>query len=342
MRKNSEQLPVSKKRRLLPTLLFTICLLLTIFLPAVSTEAQEAAHIPKIGFLGVRPDDSKGTFELLKRELRTLGYIDGKNISLLYRNAENKLERLPALVDELIRLQVDILVVAATNEARAAKNATKTIPIVALNAGRSVESGLIDSVSHPGGNLTGFTPNPSGLSGKRLELLKETFPKLSRVAVLWDPNAPTGESPWKEVQSSATALGLQIFSMEVSRAEQLDLAFKGAVKSGSGAIVVNLSPFVNSHQRRIHQLAAENKLPAIYPRAEFVESGGLMSYGADRTEGFRRAAVMIDKILKGTKPTDIPVEQPTKFELLINLKTARQIGLIIPPNVLARADRVIK
>jgi putative ABC transport system substrate-binding protein len=342
MRKNSEQLAVSKKRRLLSTLLFTICLLLTIFLPAVSTEAQEAAHIPKIGFLGVRPDDSKGTFELLKRELRTLGYIDGKNISLLYRNAENKLERLPALVDELIRLKVDILVVAATNEARAAKNATKTIPIVALNAGRSVESGLIDSVSHPGGNLTGFTPNPSGLSGKRLELLKETFPKLSRVAVLWDPNAPTGESTWKEVQSSATALGLQLFSMQVSRAEKLDGAFKDAVKAGSSALTVNLSPFINSHQRRIHKLAAENRLPAMYPRTEFVQSGGLMSYGADRSEGFRRTAVMIDKILKGTKPADIPVEQPTKFELVINLKTAKQIGLTIPANVLARADRVIK
>jgi putative ABC transport system substrate-binding protein len=307
-----------------------------------SAEAQQSARIPKIGFLGVRPDDSKATFELLKRELQTLGYVDGKNIILLYRNAENKRERLPALVDDLIRLKVDVLVAAATNEARAAKNATKTIPIVALNAGRSVESGLIDSMSHPGENLTGFSPNPSELSGKRLELLKETFPKLSRVAVLWDPNAPTGETTWKEMQSSTNALGLQIFSMEVSRADQFDLAFKGAIKAGSGAVIVNLSPFINSHQRRIHQLAAENRLPAIYPRAEFVESGGLMSYGAYRNEGFRRAAVMIDKILKGTKPADIPVEQPTKFELVINLKAAQQIGLTIPPNVLARADKVIR
>jgi len=242
----------------------------------------------------------------------------------------------------LVRAKVDVVVAAATNEARAAKNATKTIPIVGLNVGRSLETGLIDSISHPGGNLTGFSPNPSELSGKRLELLKETLPKLLRVAVLWDPNAPTGETTWREIQSSATALGLQMFSMEVSRTEQLDFAFKAAVKAGSGAVVVNLSPFVNSHQRRIHQLAAENQLPAIYPRAEFVESGGLMSYGADRNEGFRRAAVMIDKILKSTKPADIPVEQPTKFELLINLKTAKQIGFIIPPNVLARADKVIR
>jgi ABC-type uncharacterized transport system substrate-binding protein len=316
-------------------------LAVAVFALGLPAQAQ-SPNVPKIGFLGVRPDDSKGTFESLKQELRTLGYVEGKNITLLCRNAENKLARVPGLADELIRLKVDVLVVAATNEARAAKNATKIIPIVALNAGRSVESGLIDSMSHPGGNLTGFSPNPSELSGKRLELLKDTFPKLSRVAVLWDPNAPTGETTWKEMQSSAKALGLQMFSMQVSRSEQFDLAFKGAVKAGSGAVVVNLSPFINSHQRRIHQLAAENKLPAIYPRAEFVESGGLMSYGADRNEGFRRAAVMIDKILKGTKPADIPVEQPTKFELVINLKTAKQIGLTIPPNVLARADRVIK
>jgi putative tryptophan/tyrosine transport system substrate-binding protein len=213
-------------------------LAVAVFALGLPAQAQ-SPNVPKIGFLGVRPDDSKGTFESLKQELRTLGYVEGKNITLLCRNAENKLARVPGLADELIRLKVDVLVVAATNEARAAKNATKIIPIVALNAGRSVESGLIDSMSHPGGNLTGFSPNPSELSGKRLELLKDTFPKLSRVAVLWDPNAPTGETTWKEMQSSAKALGLQMFSIQVSRSEQFDLAFKGAVKAGSGAVVVN-------------------------------------------------------------------------------------------------------
>ena len=321
-------------------LYFVICTLL--FAPCWSAEAQESARVPKIGFLGVRPDDSKGTFELLKRELQTLGYIDGKNITLLYRNAENKRERLPALVDDLVRLKVDVLVAAATNEARAAKNATKTIPIVGLNVGGSIEAGLIDSLRSPGGNLTGFWPDPGELRGKRLEILKETIPKVSRIAVLWDPNAPAGETTWKEIQQFATALQLQTYSMKVSQADKLESALKDAVKAGSNALTVNLSPMINSHQRQIHQLAAENRVPAIYARGEFVQSGGLMSYGADRAEGFRRAAVMIDKILKGTKPAEIPVEQPTKFELVINLKTAKQIGLTIPPNVLARADKVIR
>ena len=321
-------------------LYFVICTLL--FALCWSVEAQESARIPKIGFRGVRPDDSKGTFELLKRELQTLGYIDGKNITLLYRNAENKRERLPALVDDLVRLKVDVLVAAATNEARAAKNATKTIPIVGLNVGGSIEAGLIDSLRSPGGNLTGFWPDPGELRGKRLEILKETIPKVSRIAVLWDPNAPAGETTWKEIQQFATALQLQTYSMKVSQSDKLESALKDAVKAGSNALTVNLSPMINSHQRQIHQLAAENRVPAIYARGEFVQSGGLMSYGADRAEGFRRAAVMIDKILKGTKPADIPVEQPTKFELVINLKTAKQIGLTIPPNVLARADKVIR
>jgi putative ABC transport system substrate-binding protein len=304
--------------------------------------AQQSARIPKIGFLGVRPDDSKGTFELLKRELQTLGYIDGKNITLLYHNAENKRERLPALVDDLIRLKVDVLVAAATNEARAAKNATKIIPIIGLNVGGSIEAGLIDSLRSPGGNLTGFWPDPGELRGKRLEIIKETIPKVSRIAVLWDPNAPAGETTWKEIQQFATALQLQTYSMKVSQADKLESALKDAVKAGSNALTVNLSPMINSHQRQIHQLAAENRVPAIYARGEFVQSGGLMSYGADRAEGFRRAAVMSDKILKGTKPAEIPIEQPTKFEFVINLKAAQQIGLTIPPNVLARADPVIK
>jgi ABC-type uncharacterized transport system substrate-binding protein len=317
---------------------FTLSSLLFVF--SFSAEAQQQARVPKVGFLGVRPDDTKTTFELLRRQLRALGYFDGKNIALEYRNAENKRERLPALVGELIRLKVDILVVAATNEARAAKNATKTIPIVGLNLGDPVASGLVDSLARPGGNLTGFSPME--LNGKRLELLKETIPKLSRIAVLWDPNAPSGQTNWKISQLSANALGLQAYSMEVSRAVKLDIAFKEAVKAGSSALTVNLSPMINSNQRRIAELAAKNQLPAMYPRAEFVQGGGLMSYGADRNEGFKRVAVMVDKILRGAKPTDLPVEQPMKFELIINLKAAEQIGLTIPPNVLARADKVIK
>jgi putative tryptophan/tyrosine transport system substrate-binding protein len=295
-----------------------------------------------MAFLGVRPDDSKTTFESFKHQLQTLGYIEGKNIVYEYRNAENKPDRLPALVEELIRLKVDVLVVAAANEVRAAKNATETIPIVGLNLSDPVALGLINSFAHPGANLTGITPIAGELGGKRLELLKETVVKLTRVAVLWDPKAPTADQTFKDLQAPASALGLQLHLMEVSSPDKFDSAFKEATKAGSGALTVNLSPMINSNQRRVHELAAKHRLPAIYSRAEFVQSGGLMSYGADRETGFARAAAMVDKILKGTKPADIPVEQPTKFEFVINLKTAKQLGLTIPPNVLVRADKVIQ
>src|SRR5215471_17989021 len=307
-----------------------------------SAEAQQPAKLPKIGFLGVRPDDSKATFESFKRQFQMLGYVDGKNIVYEYRNAENKPERLPTLVDELIRVKVDVLVVVATNEALAAKNATKAIPIVGLNLGEPVQSGLIESLARPGANLTGFTQITSELGGKRLELLKETVAKLTRVAVLWDAKAPTSDQTLEDLQAPASALGLQLHSMEVSSPDKFDSAFRDAIKAGSGALTVNLSAMINSNQRRVHELAAKHLLPAIYARAEFVQSGGLMSYGADRDAGFARAAVMVDKILKGTNPREIPVERPTKFEFVINLKTAKQIGLTIPPNVLARADKVIK
>ena len=321
----------------------TVLLLIGFLLGSIHlTQAQQPLKVPRIGFLGVRPDASKSTFDLLKRQFRALGYVDGKNIAFEYRNAENEPERLPALVDELIRLKVHVLIVAATNEARAAIKATKTLPVVGLNLGDPVASGLVASLAQPGANVTGFTPISGELSGKRLEILKETIPKLSRLAVLWDPKVPAGEQTLQEIQRSAAALGLQTYSMQVSRVGNLDVAFKDAIKAGSGALTVNLSAMINSNQRRITELAARYRLAAIYPRAEFAESSGLMSYGADRDEGFKRVAVMVDKILKGTKPADIPIEQPTKFELVINLKTAKQIDLTIPPNVLARADKVIK
>ena len=253
--------------------LTSIFLLATLLLITVSfAQSQQLNRIAKIGFLGVRPDDRNGTFELLRRELKMIGYVDGRSIAFEYRNAENKLDRLPALVRELIRLKVDIPVVAATNEARAAKSATKTIPIVGLNLGDPVASGLVDSFARPTGNLTGFTPNPRELGGKRLELLKETIPKLLRLAVLWDPNAPTGEATWKEIHSAANTLGLQAYSMEVSKAEKLEIAFKEAVMAGSGALTVNLSPMINSNQRRIAdahgKVSAAGDLSALRIRPE--------------------------------------------------------------------------
>ena len=317
----------------LAALLFALC---------SSVEAQHQATVPKIGWLGVRPAASDAGRELFGRELRALGYVEGKNIIFEYRSADDKLDRLPALADELVRLNVNLLLASLTPAAVAAKNATRTIPIVFHGGFDPVALGLVDSLARPGGNITGFTAIAPALVGKRLELLKETVPKLTRLAVLWDPQNPGSAQQWKESQLPARELGLQLHSTEVSSADKFDGAFKEATKARNAALVVLASPFFYTNQQQLVDLAAKNGLPAIYPRPDFVESGGLMSYGADRFEPSRRAALMVDKILKGAKPADLPVEQPTKFELLINLKTAKQMRLTIPPNLLARADRVIK
>ena len=244
--------------------------------------------------------------------------------------------------DELVRLKVDLIIAPNTPAAVAAKNATKTIPIVFIDVTDPIAAGLVDSLPRPGGNITGFTTIGSVLAGKRLELLKETIPKLSRVAVLWNPQDLSSAQSWKESQLPARELGLQLHSMEVSSADKYEAAFKEATKARSGALVWMSSPLGSAHQRVIVALAEKYRLPAIYARRAVVEDGGLMSYGIDREEPYRRAAIFVDKILKGTRPADIPVEQPTKFEFVINLKTAKQIGLTVPPNVLVRADRVIR
>ena len=321
--------------------IFCLSLCDLLFALCVSAEAHQQAKVPKIGFLAARPSSAPGTYSF-RRELSKLGYVEDKNINFESRSADNKLDRLPALADELVRLQVDIFFTPGINEALATKNATKTIPIVFSTTADPVAAGLVDSLARPGGNITGFTYIGAMLSGKRLELLKEIIPKLSRVAVLWNPQDPGSVQQWKESQLSARELGLQLHSMEVAVADKYEGAFKEATTAGSAALAVTQSALTNSYQKRIADLAARNRLPAMYPRADFIENGGLMSYGADQEEPYRRAATMVDKILKGAKPAELPVEQPTKFELVINLKVAKQIGLTIPPNVLARADRVIK
>jgi ABC-type uncharacterized transport system substrate-binding protein len=255
----------------------------------------------------------------------------------------NYLERLPALAKELVHLDVDVLVTTTTPAAIAAKNATKTIPIVfILLAVDPVAAGLVESLARPGGNITGITNIAAELGGKRLELLKETVPKLTRVALLWDPQNSGSAQAWKESQAPARELGLQVHSMEVSSAENFESAFNDAIKAHSTALAVTPTILATSHRKQIVELAAKTRLPAIYPREEFVESGGLMSYATDLEEHFRRAAVYVDKIFKGAKPAELPVEQPTKFEFVVNLTAAKQIALTIPPNVLARADRVIR
>ncbi len=314
---------------------FTLC--------GAVAQAQQQTKVPKVGLLRGRASASGTSLDGVLRELRALGYVEGKNIAFESRSAENKLDRLPVLAEELVGLKVDLLLVPATVEALVAKKATRTIPIVCLNIGEPVALGLVNSFARPGGNITGFTAINAVLTGKRLEILKETIPKLSRVTVLLNPqDTSVSELEWKESQLAARELGLQLHSMDISTADKLDSAFNELTKARSEALVLTLQGLFSANQKRIADLALKNRLPAIYPRGDFVDSGGLMSYGADPTESFKRVASMVDKILKGARPADLPIEQPTKFELVINLKTAKQIGLIIPPNVLARADKVIK
>jgi len=277
-----------------------ICVVLSALLFTFSSPAaaQQQAKVPKIGLLRVRLAASGTSLDILIRELRGLGYEQGKNIMFESRSAENKLDRLPALADELVRLKVDVLVTAAVNEARAAKNATKTIPIIFVTTTDPVAAGLVESLARPGGNITGFTSISPMLAGKRLELLKEIIPKLSRVAVLWDPQSPGSTDEWKESQVAARELDLHLHSMEVSSGDKLDNAFKEAIKARSAALAVIQSAFVNSYQKQITDLANKNRLPAVYNRRDFVDSGGLMSYAADRFEPYRRIASMVDKILK--------------------------------------------
>ena len=322
-----------------------LALYAVLFALCSSAEAQQQTKIFKIGYLSAQTGSRGsrgGARELVRRHLHALGYVEGKNIVFEYRYADNKLDRLPRLADEIVNHKVDLILATSNPAALAAKSATKTIPIVFLGAGDPVALGLVDSLARPGENITGITSIAEVLAGKRLEILKETIPKLSRVAVLWDPRAPESAQQWKESQLAARELGLQLHSMEVSSADKFESAFDETAKARSTALVGTHASLFTTNQKRLVELAAKNRLPAIYSREDYVDGGGLMSYGADRVEPYRRAASMIDKILKGAKPADLPVEQPTKFELVINLKTAKQIGLTIPPNVLARADRVIR
>ena len=319
----------------LGAMLFALC---------VSAEAQQAKKVPRIGYLsGGSPSSVSARTEVFRQGLRELGYVEGTSIIMEYRYAEGKLDRLPDLAAELVHLKVDVIVAAGgTATALPARQATRTIPIVMTNVGDPVARGLIASLAQPGGNITGLTSASPDLSGKRLELLKEAVPRLTRVAVLWEPSDQGAAANFKETEAAARALAVQLQSLEVRSLEDFESAFKEATKARSAALAVIASPVITSNQKQIAHLATKNRLPAIYPRGDYVASGGLMSYGADQFEPYRRAATYVDKILKGAKPADLPVEQPMKFELVINLKTAKQIGLTIPPNVLVRADRVIK
>jgi putative ABC transport system substrate-binding protein len=318
----------------------TLCALL--FASSYPAEAQQAKKIPRIGFLFVGSRDQQAHLEVFRQGLRDLGYLEGKNITAEYRYAEGNTNRLPELAAELVQLQVDVIVTSTAIGAQAAGKVTKTIPIVMTTSGDPVGSGLVASLARPGGNITGLTVLAPQLSGKRMELLSESFPRARRVAVLWNPTLEGGGRVFKETQAAAQALGLDIHSSEIRSVGDIERAFETIAKVRTQALVTTPEPLTTNNATWIVSLANKARLPAIYPTRLFVEYGGLMAYGLNTADLYYRAATYVDKILKGAKPAELPVEQPTKFELVININTAKQIGLTIPPEVLARADKVIK
>ncbi len=308
-------------------------------------QAQPQAKAPRIGFLSGSgtPSNPAMSERAFRQGLSDLGYVDGKNMVLEVRYAEGNRARIPSLVVELVQLKVDVFLTGNLTAIRLAKQATQTIPIVMVTNADPVATGLIDTLARPGGNITGITNLSRDLSAKRLELLKEIVPKLSRVAILWDETNEGSAIGFKEYEAAARVLNLQIQSLEI-RGPNPDLegAFHAATKARANALIPIRNAVILRYPKQIADLAIKNRLPSIYDGSNYVEAGGLASYSTNDSESYRRAAVFVDKILKGTKPADLPVEQPIKFELVINLKTAQQIGLTIPPNVLARADKVIR
>jgi putative ABC transport system substrate-binding protein len=314
--------------------------LLAVFLPSVS-EAQQPKKIPRIGFLSPTSDDSR--VEAFRQGLRELGYQEGQNIIIEYRWAEGRFEQLPELAVELVRLKVDLVVAVVTQASLAAKKATRTIPIVMIGVADPVSSDLVASLARPGANITGTSSMTAEIVGKQLELLKETLPKISRVAVLWNPANPIFQAiQLRETEDAARALGVRLQLVEARGADEIDRAFKTVARERTRAVLILNDPVFTAHRKRTADVSAKHRLPAVSGTLEYTEAGGLMAYGPSFPDIYRRAATYVDKILKGAKPADLPIERPTKFELVINLKTAKQIGLTIPPNVLARADRVIR
>jgi putative ABC transport system substrate-binding protein len=312
-----------------------------LFAPCFSASAQQPGKVYRIGFLSTNPPEAHAWNALLDG-LRERGYIEGRNIVFERRFSESKAERFPEFAAEMVRLKADIIIVTTTPAAFAAKNATQTIPIIIPTALDPVGTGLVASLARPGGNITGLSSLAPELSGKRLELLKEVVPGMTRVAVLWNPANPANASVWKETQAAARALVLQLQSQEVRGPQDIEVAFALTDKARPDALLVLSDSLINMHRQQIAEFATQKRLPSVFASTEGVMAGGLMSYGPSLPDRYRRTAHYVDRILKGTKPADLPVEQPTKFEFIINLKAAKRIGLTIPPNVLARADRVIK
>jgi ABC-type uncharacterized transport system substrate-binding protein len=323
------------------TVVTTLCAML--FLLCSSAEAQQSAKVPRIGYLtGATLDGQSARIESFRQGLRELGYVEGKNIVIEYRYAEEKRDRLSALAAELVRLKVDVIVTGGGGITRAAKEATNTIPIVMAQDSDPVANGFVASLARPGGNITGLSNLAPEITGKQLELLKETIPKLSRVAVLGTSTNPANVRELRETEHAAREFKVKLQYLAVLSSKDIETAFRAASEGRADAVLVLPGSIFNSRRPQVVKLAVKGRLPAIYNHSQYVVDGGLMTYGASITDLDRRAATYVDKILKGAKPADLPVEQPQKFEFIINLNAAKQIGLTIPPNVLARADKVIK
>jgi putative tryptophan/tyrosine transport system substrate-binding protein len=311
----------------------------------LAAEGQQARKVPRIGWLAASMAGKSHMTDAFLQGLAEFGYVEGSNVVIEYRDAEGKIERLPALAAELVALKVDVILAGGTAQALAAMQATKIIPIVVAGAVDPIADGLVTSLARPGGNVTGTSMIAPELAGKRLELLKQTVPGISRVAVFWHPRTlgdRTEKDMLKGADVAARALGIRLQFIQARRPADFERAFSEMTKARVDAVSVWTSPMFNSERSRLVDLAAKNRLPAVYPWREAVDAGGLMAYGPNPADGFRLCAIYVDKILRGAKPADLPIEQPTKFELVINLKTARALGLTIPPALLARADQVIE
>jgi putative ABC transport system substrate-binding protein len=324
------------------SLIISLTLALSLLAAPLGAEAQQAGKVPRIGFISMwaGPSDN-AQLDAFRQGLRALGYVEGQNVALEIRYAGDRFEKLPDLAAELVRLKVDVIVTQSGVAGMAAKEATQTIPIVMASSKDAVRQGLVVSLARPGGNVTGLTLISPDLSQKRLELLRELFPKLSRAGVLWCA-AGSPATEWTETLAAADALKVKLSSLEVRGPQDLASAFASAVRQRLEAILVFDCSLLNPSAARITELSMKNRLPAVYPFSIYPAAGGFMSYGPDLRDAARRAAAYVDKILKGAKPADLPVEQPTKFELVINLRTAKALGLTIPPAVLVRADEVIE
>jgi len=306
-------------------------------------HAQQTANVPRIGLVSpFSASDTTSWHKAFLQGLSQLGWVEGKSIAIEYRYAEGHTERLPELIADLVRRKVEIIVTSVTNDALAAKQVTATVPIVMAAAGDPVATGIVGSLARPGGNITGLSQMNPELMGKRLELLKELDPQLSHVAVLWNPEDSVSVLSWKEIQGPARLLKIELLSLQVRNPNELTGAFEQVIRSRVSALAIMPNPVFVTNMQRIADFAAQNGLPSIFHLREFAAVGGLVSYGVDRSDLFRRAATYVDKILKGANAAELPIEQPTKFELVINRKTAKKLGLVIPIGVLARADEVIE